>query len=326
MIRAVLLLGAVLFSLTAMAASAASISSAADLPIVDSPEAPPSPQEVLPPLPRMPQAPPSTSPERRPQASNPVQPIPQGRPGPVGRDTTSSQGSRPRERGRVGTRIEVAARKSIGGATKRSSKRVRAARKRAVRASRLLREVPTSVACLSELPRFERAVLALRAGIGRLRPRGTAATARLLDSRVGSVAAAERRGLRRMREQQKRSSCSRADVARRAGNPLLSRDYLPSLVGPALAAAARGGGPAAPARATGVATAASKEDAPRMPFGLLMSAGFALGLLALLSQSGRITSALQSYADHAADQREAKLVAAVEKVLSDDQGAGTTSG
>jgi hypothetical protein len=68
-------------------------------------------------------------------------------------------------------------------------------------------------ACLVALPARERRVVALRAGLGQRRPITRAGVARLLHIPAGSVRWIERRGIRELRDAERRGNCSSAGVA-----------------------------------------------------------------------------------------------------------------
>jgi hypothetical protein len=79
----------------------------------------------------------------------------------------------------------------------------RAARRRAARVERrersLRRDVLRFKGCLARVPRSERRVLTLRAGVGRARPHTRTEVARITQQKRKRVVALERRGLRRLR-------------------------------------------------------------------------------------------------------------------------------
>jgi hypothetical protein len=64
--------------------------------------------------------------------------------------------------------------------------------------------------CLSRVPRSERRVLSLRAGVGRLRPHTRSEVARITHLRRARVIKLERRGLRRLRALNRAGACQDA--------------------------------------------------------------------------------------------------------------------
>jgi hypothetical protein len=84
-----------------------------------------------------------------------------------------------------------------------------------VRRDRRLRAVVLRVeSCVGALPRPERRVLTLRAGLGRARPHTRQGTARILRVSTRRVARLERRGVRRLRGLVRAGRCSGAgDIA-----------------------------------------------------------------------------------------------------------------
>jgi hypothetical protein len=67
--------------------------------------------------------------------------------------------------------------------------------------------------CLSRVPRSERRVLSLRAGVGRLRAHTRSQVARITHLRRARVIKLERRGLRRLRELNRAGACQDAGAA-----------------------------------------------------------------------------------------------------------------
>ncbi len=87
--------------------------------------------------------------------------------------------------------------------------RTRAARVRQ-RERNLRRTVLRFHGCLSRVPRSERRVLSLRAGVGRLRPHTRSEVARITHLRRARVITLERRGLRRLRALNRAGACQDA--------------------------------------------------------------------------------------------------------------------
>ena len=67
--------------------------------------------------------------------------------------------------------------------------------------------------CLSRVPRSERRVLSLRAGVGRLRPHTRSEVARITHLRRARVVKLERRGLRRLRALDRAGACQDAGAS-----------------------------------------------------------------------------------------------------------------
>jgi hypothetical protein len=90
----------------------------------------------------------------------------------------------------------------------------RAARRRAARVQRrersLRRDVLRFKGCLARVPRSERRVLTLRAGVGRARPHTRTEVARITHLKRKRVVTLERRGLRRLRALNRAGACGAA--------------------------------------------------------------------------------------------------------------------
>ena len=87
----------------------------------------------------------------------------------------------------------------------------------AVRDRRLRRVVEDLSGCLSSVPRFDAAVLALRAGLGDRAPRSRSQTARRLNTSAKRVAGAERRGVRGLKDARRRGACGAGATESGAG-------------------------------------------------------------------------------------------------------------
>jgi sigma-70-like protein len=74
--------------------------------------------------------------------------------------------------------------------------------------------------CLGQLPRSERRVLDLRAGVGRLRPHSRSEVARITHLRRARVVTLERRGLRRLRALNRAGAC--VDAAATTTVPIIA--------------------------------------------------------------------------------------------------------
>jgi hypothetical protein len=107
----------------------------------------------------------------------------------------------------------VAARRSGGGGPGHAAsagqrdRQTSAARARK-RDRALRRDVLRLQGCLASVPRAERRVLVLRAGVGGPRPRSRARVARITHLRRARVALLERRGLRRLRALGRSGGCA----------------------------------------------------------------------------------------------------------------------
>ena len=73
--------------------------------------------------------------------------------------------------------------------------------------------------CLSRVPRSERRVLSLRAGVGRLRPHTRSEVARITHLRRARVITLERRGLSRLRALNRAGACQDAGATTTAVTP-----------------------------------------------------------------------------------------------------------
>jgi len=120
-----------------------------------------------------------------------------------------------------------------GGGHPRSADRTGAPdRSRDMRRDRALRHaVLASEACLGQMPRSERRVLTLRAGVGIGRPRTRAQVERITGLRKARVAALERSGLQRLRSLS-RAGCSSASSEATGRGTATPAAQPPSAAGP----------------------------------------------------------------------------------------------
>lgn len=106
--------------------------------------------------------------------------------------------------------------------------------------------------CLSRVPRSERRVLSLRAGVGRLRPHTRSEVARITHLRRARVITLERRGLSRLRALNRAGACPDADT------PTTAMTAVPGTGTPVAPASGSGGRSAV--RAEHHSSAASKHS------------------------------------------------------------------
>jgi outer membrane biosynthesis protein TonB len=125
--------------------------------------------------------------------------------GATGTTGSTLGGSASPESGRSGAGGQSTQGPSSSGATDSRAAKVRH-RERALR-----RTVLRFLGCLSRVPRAERRVLALRAGVGRARPHSRTEVAHITHLRRARVIRLERRGLRRLHALSRAGACQDAE-------------------------------------------------------------------------------------------------------------------
>jgi hypothetical protein len=191
---------------------------ASALPLPKLPVDPPS----VPPLPKLPQLPKAPSLPSAPGAPAPETPsLPRLAPPPALGGGGGAGGSAPvggtgspvaGSTGQGGSGAATSNRSASAGAgatrsRAASTRQSRARSRRARRELRLRRSLRHLEPCLFAVSGFVRRVIVLRAGLGGRRPLSRAGVARRLDTSVGRVRGAERRGLRSMRGAKRSHGC-----------------------------------------------------------------------------------------------------------------------